>query len=112
MVKWRLWGCTTVLAITAGCAKPAPSTKEQPHTRNDGHAGMAMPSSTGDPDRDFLQAMIPHHQGAIDMARTELAKGSDPRVRAMAREVIATQQAEIDKMRGWLAEPSKAKKGS
>ena len=46
--------------------------------------GMAMPMS-GDPDRDFATMMIPHHPGAIDMARIELESGKDPQLREMAR---------------------------
>lgn len=50
---------------------------------------------TGDPDRDFLAMMIPHHQGAIDMAKAVLAHGKDPIARRLAQEIVATQQAEI-----------------
>ena len=74
-------------------------------------AGMVMPS-TGDPDSDFLRGMIPHHQGAVEMARAEIANGTDPKVRAMAQAVIRTQQAEIGKMQTWLAERQAAKKGT
>lgn len=74
-----------------------------------GKAGMAM-QSTGDPDADFLRGMIPHHGGAVEMARAEIANGTDPKIRAMAQEVIRAQQAEIQTMQIWLAKRQTAKK--
>jgi uncharacterized protein (DUF305 family) len=62
----------------------------------------AVPAG-GDPDRDFLAMMIPHHQAAIDMARAVLVHGRDPMVRQLAGEIIASQQAEIDGMKGRLS---------
>ena len=65
---------------------------------------MSVPM-TGDPDRDFLAMMIPHHQGAIDMARIIIASGKKPEVRKFAEDIIAHQQAEIDLMNRWLQAP-------
>ena len=49
--------------------------------------------------------MIPHHEGAIEMARVELDKGGDPELKALAQDIIDAQQREIDEMRDHLGDP-------
>ena len=60
---------------------------------------------SGDVDRDFVAMMVPHHQGAIDMARAELRYGHNEQLRRMAQEIIVTQQQEITAMRLAVGEP-------
>jgi uncharacterized protein (DUF305 family) len=64
---------------------------------------MAAAPMTGPPEEAFLAMMIPHHQGAIDMARALLVYGRDPLVRQLAEEIIATQQVEIQSMQNRLS---------
>jgi uncharacterized protein (DUF305 family) len=66
------------------------------------HAMMMEPS--GDADKNFVMMMIPHHQGAIDMAKVELQYGKDPQLRAMAEKIIAAQEAEIAELKKWHQE--------
>jgi uncharacterized protein (DUF305 family) len=65
--------------------------------------GMDAAKPTGDADKDFVLMMIPHHQGAVDMAKVELAHGKDKTLRRMAADVIKAQEAEIAEMKAWLA---------
>ncbi len=67
-------------------------------------AGMAIKPS-GDIDRDFAAMMIPHHQGAIDMALAELRYGRNEQLRRIAQEIIVEQQQEIDAMHLALGSP-------
>ena len=64
---------------------------------------MSSAPMTGNPDHDFVAMMIPHHQGAIDMANFELQHGKDPALRKLAHDIIAAQDKEIAFMKRWLA---------
>lgn len=64
--------------------------------------GMASVPLSGEPDRDFVAQMIPHHQGAVEMSRVVLQAGKRPDVKAFAQQIIAHQQAEIELMKQWL----------
>ncbi|HEY0778252.1 MAG TPA: DUF305 domain-containing protein [Gemmatirosa sp.] len=69
------------------------------------HADMhaAVTAEAGDVDARFAAAMIPHHRGAVDMARQLLVYGRDPELRTFALSVIAEQQAEVEMLRAWVA---------
>lgn len=63
----------------------------------------AHPSPTGNTDKDFVQAMIPHHEGAVAMAKVELQYGHDAELKAMAQQMVDDQTREIAEMKAWLA---------
>ena len=64
-----------------------------------------MVAPTGDIDRDFVATMVPHHQGAIDMALTILRFGKSEQLKRLAQEIIVTQQQEIAAMKLAVGEP-------
>jgi uncharacterized protein (DUF305 family) len=73
------------------------------------HKDMAIVPS-GDPDRDFAGMMIPHHQGAVDMAKVELQFGKNPVLRRLAEGIIVEQLQEIEVMQRELRQLSAAPK--
>jgi uncharacterized protein (DUF305 family) len=120
MSRLRLYLAFAVLLVGPGAAQTtdqyvvspqeatAAGTADQPFHRAMAEAmdrmtrDMAVPHA-GDPDRDFAAMMIPHHQGAIDMAKVQLQFGRSPILRRLAQAIIVEQQQEIDLMRGELS---------
>jgi len=72
------------------------------------HRDMHNAEYSGDADHDFVTMMIPHHQGAIDMAQALLLYGKDPQMRRLAQEIITDQQSEIQLMQLWLKQRNNA----
>jgi uncharacterized protein (DUF305 family) len=83
-----------------------PSSKEFSEVNAKMHKDMNI-SMSGDTDVDFIKGMIPHHQGAVDMARIQLKYGKDPEARKLAEGIIAGQEKEIAWMKEWLAKKGK-----
>ncbi len=96
----------------ASAAKPGMAANQQEMMAAMERMNRAMMAGpmTGDPDRDLVVMMMPHHQGAIDMARIYLRDGKDPAIRRMAQRIIVDQEREIREFQAWLAKhPAQAR---
>jgi uncharacterized protein (DUF305 family) len=79
----------------------APSTDAYRAAMAKMHEGMDIEYS-GNADADFVEGMIPHHAGAVDMAKVELEYGHDPELRRLAQAIVEAQEREIETMQDWL----------
>jgi hypothetical protein len=86
------------VADRPGYSSEQPFLSENDAAMNKMMADMTI-KPTGDVDRDFVAMMVPHHQGAIDMAKAELKYGHNEQLRRLAQEIVVTQQQEIPAMR-------------
>jgi uncharacterized protein (DUF305 family) len=115
-IRKRVLSLATTLSITAtsfALAQDPASTHEVDSRENpfltENAAAMKkmmadmMIKPSGDVDRDFVEMMVPHHQGAIDMAKAELKYGHNEQLRRLARDIVANQQQEITEMRGAIS---------
>jgi uncharacterized protein (DUF305 family) len=101
---------TPPVADQPGAAPRAKLTAEAPYLAENDAAMTKMMNAmtvkpTGDVDRDFVAMMVPHHQGAIDMALAVLRYGRNEQLKRLAQEIIVTQQQEIAAMRLAVGEP-------
>ena len=90
-------------AATGSTPSSSPADKAMAEGMEAMSKAMSSVPMTGDADHDFVAMMIPHHQGAIDMAKVELQYGKDPAMRRLARDIVAAQDREIALMKNWQA---------
>ena len=88
---------------------PDPNWSELIASMDKMHMAMGAVARSGNSDVDFVSLMLPHHQAAIEMAKTQLLYGKDPQMRRLAQEIITDQQLEIELMQRWLQQKQHAK---
>ena len=105
----HLWiaGMIATLSVAAIAQIQPPREMRFMHAMNESmdrmDKGMKSAPMNGNVDHDFSTMMIPHHQGAIEMAEAELLYGKDPVIRRLAEEIVVDQQSEIQAMQLWLS---------
>jgi DUF305 family protein family protein len=110
LTRLRRKGALVAVAFVGAASALAASPEEAPFLAENDAAMTKMMAAmeitpSGDVDRDFVAMMVPHHQGAIDMALAELRYGRNEQLKRLAQEIIVTQQQEIAAMRLAVGEP-------
>ena len=99
----RMYHVRGTMAVQQVADRPGYSDEQSFLSENDAAMNKMMADMkikpTGDIDRDFVAMMVPHHQGAVEMAQAELKYGHNEQLRRLAQEIIVTQQQEIPVMR-------------
>ena len=93
---------SAIVQVNANDERSDPNWSELIASMDKMHMAMSAVARSGNDDVDFVKLMLPHHQAAIDMAKTELLYGKDPQMRRLAQEIITDQQLEIELMQRWL----------
>jgi uncharacterized protein (DUF305 family) len=100
-----------VMAMDKGASlSPSQFTQDMDASMKEMDHDMSAAPMDGNADHDFAAMMIPHHQGAVEMAKAELSHGRDPTMRRLAEEIIADQKSEIDLMNLWIKEHAETRK--
>ena len=102
-IRSTLLAALLVAAPGFALAQDAKSPADQAYMQAMQNMNQATQSMkpTGDANMDFVMMMKPHHQAAVEMAEAYLKYGSDPKLKAMARDIVASQTKEIKEMDAW-----------
>jgi uncharacterized protein (DUF305 family) len=113
-MTWRSAIPVMLIPVAILVGRPRPGRSRGPGTTADSswaallagmhtmHAAMGAVEPSGNADVDFVRLMMPHHQGAVDMAKAELLSGTDPQLARLAQEIITDQESELQLMQLWL----------
>ena len=106
-IKVSIYGIALLMLVACACAQSSSSDErfmaDMGRSMKAMDRGMATAPMDGNVDHDFASMMLPHHQGAIDMAKAELLYGKDPVMRRMAQGILVEQQSEMEAMNLWLS---------